>query len=237
MTVYIESRINDTYDIVLPDFRNTFHADRPNWERGRLENCHALMRPGMVVYDIGAEHGDFTTLYRQWVEPNGTVIPVEPAAHYWPYLRGTYEANGFVCPPHSWVALVGDKTSRGLLGHVEGSWPNEAYGEGIPDGGFLHLAQDAKSPHITIDHMATFIEPDAIVMDIEGAEGMALKGAIRTMEKHRPLVWVSFHEETAWNWYRIRWTDIERIAEEVEYDVIGLPHFGEGETFFLLAPR
>lgn len=237
MTVYVESRINDTYDIILPDFRKCFHADRPNWEKGRLESCRELMQPGMVVYDIGAEQGDFTTLYHQWVGNTGEVIPIEPAAWYWPFIKNTAEANGFPPPRYSYVGLVGDRVSRNARGDVADAWPNEAYGEGIPDGGFIHLAQDNKSPRTTIDALSNMVKPDAIVMDIEGAEFFALKGARLTLTQHRPLVWVSWHEETAWNWYKTKLDDILSLMATHSYDGLELPHWGEGEKFWVFEPR
>lgn len=236
MTVYTEALINNTYELVLPDFRKVFHADRPNWERGRLESCYELMKPGMTVFDIGAEHGDFTTLYHQWVGQEGKVIPVEPAAHYWEFIRMTFAANGFDKPQRSWVALVGDRPTRRLRGDVEG-WPNEAYGEGIPDGGFVHLAQDDRLPRTTIDAMSSFVHPNAIVIDIEGAEWHALVGAKQTMRNLRPLIWVSVHDDTMMNWYGKSMDDILTLCKQVDYFATELPHHGEGETFWLLQPR
>lgn len=236
MTVYTEARINDTYEVILPDFREIFHRARPLWEKGRLASCAELMTPGMVVYDIGAEHGDFTALYRKWVGDDGDVIPVEPAAHYWPFIMGTWEANRFPKPPQlSYVGLVGQVASR-TRGDHPGSWPEECFGEGIPDGGFLHLAHDKTSPRTTIDQLCRFVTPDAIVIDIEGAECHALLGGRKTLENHRPLVWVSVHEPTMLKWYGKTLDNILAYMKSMRYSVTELPHHGEGETFFLFTP-
>lgn len=237
MTNYVPALINDTYEIVLPDFRATFHADRPKWEKGRLESCAELMEPGMVVYDIGAEHGDFTCLYRQWVGDTGDVIPIEPAAHYWPYIRGTWEANGFSTPPQmSFVGLV-DQEPRRPLPVYHDRWPSEADGEGVPDGGFVHIHGDRNTPRITIDVLAEHVRPDVVVMDIEGAELLALRGAERTLIDVKPAVYVSWHHIPADDWYHYNRDDMDAYMASMGYGVDVLPHHGEGEEFLLYLPR
>lgn len=236
---YSPGRINDAYDIVLPDFRVSFHADRPRWEKGRLEHCAELMEPGMVVYDIGAEHGDFTSLYRKWVDPGGDVCPIEPAAHYWPFIRETWDANGFQAAPRlCYVGLIGD-IQRGKRADSSYSWPSEAYGEGIPDGGFLHLAHDKKSPRTTIDHLALTYGPvpDAIVMDIEGSEWNAVRGAEGTLIQHKPLLWISVHPTPLAEWYHKTVEDLLGLLGQLGYQTEWLPHFGEGEDFLYAFPR
>src|SRR5688572_22118125 len=99
VSVYTECKLNGRYPLIVPDFRAAFWNDRPNWEIGRMESCAELMKPGMVVFDLGAEHGDMTSAYKSWVGPEGDVIPVEPAAHYWEFIRKTWEANRFNRPP------------------------------------------------------------------------------------------------------------------------------------------
>ncbi len=37
--------------------------------------------------------------------------------------------------------------------------------------------------------------PDAITIDVEGAEMVVLDSAIQTLDRHRPLVWVSVHAD------------------------------------------
>lgn len=246
MTQYVPALINDTYEIILPDFREEFHRLRPAWEKGRLESCAELMKPGMVVYDIGAEHGDFTALYRKWVDgDDGDVVPIEPAAHYWPFIKGTWEANGFTEPPvMHFVGLVGDDdVGDRPLGDY--SWPIEADGEGIPDGGFVHLAHNPRFDQTTITDMAIHESPDAIVIDIEGAEWNALVSAQWTLEKVRPIVWVSMHDigdGAGWNgplldWYHKTPDDIHNLMKDFGYSAEELPYNGEGEHFWLYTPQ
>lgn len=241
MTKYVDAVINETYDIVLPDFRRDFHHDRPNWERGRLEVCAEFMKPGFTVYDVGAEHGDFTTLYRKWVGEEGMVIPIEPADHYWPFIRETHKANGFSnAPTIMYTGLASFAKSRNFVDGLNlglKGWCKQSEAEGKPDGGFVHLAQDRDTPRCTLDTIAMFAEtPDAIVIDVEGAELRVLEGTERILAQKRPLVWVSWHQETAWNWYKTTLDEMHDFMLQFGYSADKLPHHGEGEDFWFYQP-
>lgn len=243
MIEYVLSRINDTYPIVLPDFRHTFHAERPWWERGRLDSCAELMTPGMTVFDIGAEHGDFTALYKQWVGPTGDVIPIEPANHYWQFIRDTWSMNELTPQPSmSFVGLVG-ATEHGDR-PLDDGWPYESELPGTPDGGFVHLRHSPDFNRTCIDMLACYERPDAIVIDIEGAEFDALSGAGHVLSEIRPLVWVSVHDVgdgLDWPgplkaWYGKTPDDIHALMDGYGYTAELLPSHGEGESFWLYRP-
>lgn len=237
--------INDTWPVVLTPDRFDFHAPRPGWEHERLVSCAELMTPGMTVYDLGAESGDFTALYRSWVGDTGKVVAVEPSPPYWPSIRQTWEANDFGPPPAWFSGFVSDVTDlhpeRDELAAArvdDGTgWPQSSNGEVIPDFGFRHLCQQADStPQITIDDLAARMgAPDAIVMDIEGSEFRALTGATRTLTDHRPLVWVSIHPEPLAVWYGKAPVDIHLLMRDHGYrgDFLGLCT----EELWLYTPR
>ncbi len=104
-------RINDRWELMLLPHRITFHRDRHQWEAGRLAHCAERMTPGMVIYDVGAECGDFTALYRTWVGSAGAVVPVEPQPAYWPAIRAHWEANGGGAPEAWFPGFAGEATT------------------------------------------------------------------------------------------------------------------------------
>jgi len=170
------------------------HAERPDWERGRLESVRERLTPGMRVWDIGAEHGDFTALYRLW---GADVIPVEPSPPYWSCIRRTYEANRFDPPPAWFDGFAADVTMRGIGDYGENGWPPYSLAPVIPDYGFRHLAQDQDTARITVDDLAALTgSPDALMIDVEGAEHAVLTGARSVLAAGNVLVWVSVHEPT-----------------------------------------
>lgn len=234
MTRFARGLINDRWPLVLPDFRVDFHAARPKWETGRLADCADLLGPGMVVYDIGAEHGDFTALYHTWVGPS--VVPIEPAPAYWPCLRGTYEANGMPPPPLWFRGFAASVDNHHLHDHGAHNWPRCSRGAVAADPGFLHLAHHAdRVPSVTVDALADLLAPDALMIDVEGAEWHVLAGAARTLAARPLLVWVSVHEPTMDAWYHRTLADIADLMGGLGYEGTELSHHGEGETFWRFA--
>lgn len=223
--------ICDLWKLWLPDFRVAFHHERPDWERGRLESVHERLKPGMRVFDIGAEHGDFSALYRSW---GADVVLVEPSPPYWPCIRRTFEANGFD-PPSAWFNGFAADTTRwrsGDFGRV--GWPWCSEGPVVADYGFRHLAQDGETPRITIDDLADLAgAPDALMIDVEGAEWHVLSGARKVLAAGNVLVWVSVHEATMGDWYGRTPLALGAIMADLGYFATALPSHGEAEDFWL----
>jgi FkbM family methyltransferase len=223
--------ICDLWKLWLPDFRVEFHAARKDWERGRLESVHERLKPGMRVWDVGSEHGDFSALYRSW---GADVVLVEPSPPYWPCARRTFEANGFD-PPSAWFNGFAADTTRWRSGDFgRDGWPWCSEGPVVADYGFRHLAQDLETPRITVDALADLTAPpDALMIDVEGAEHAVLSGARRVLASGDALVWVSVHEPTMLDWYGRTLDNLHALMASVGYAGELLPSHGEAETFWL----
>lgn len=226
--------ICERWPLVMPDFRVTFHAERPKWEVGRLEHMADRVKPGMVVYDVGAEQGDFTALYRSW---GAEVIPVEPMPAMWPCLRRTWEANGFEPPTFWFSGFAADFCRDAERGMKDGDWPPESDGEVVADPGFRHLAQQAHLyPCVTLDELSNHAPtPDVLTIDVEGAEWHVMAGCRQILRDRDLLVYVSVHPPTMHNWYDRTPDDLHALMRESGYEGEQLPHHGEGEEFWFYA--
>ncbi len=247
MTEFADGFINGLYPLRMPVHRVEFHAEKPWWESSRLASCAARMMPGMVVYDIGAEHGDFTALYAKWVGPEGTVVPFEPSPPYWPCIRETYEANELPPPSYWWAGFAGPVTQRPATVTIDDradrGWPGCAWGANSDTdiGRFRHLAQQmVETPTTRIDQFAVRHEcwPDAVVIDVEGAEYEVLNGMTGLfLNGVWPLVYVSVHDVGAWSplsgWYNRTAEDLDDLMHEYGYGRTELTKLGEGERFYL----
>lgn len=224
--------LNERWLLVMPEERVRFWADRPHWEVGRMTHMAERLEPGMVVYDVGAEHGDMSAFYAQHT---GSVVLVEPSAPYWPCMRAIFEANALP-PPKAWFAgFAADTTHRIGADYGEG-WPPMAEGRVRIDPGFQHLAQGEHISRIRIDDLARLAGlPDVIVLDIEGAEYHALSGALDCLRYKPVLVYVSVHDipgsDPLGTWYGKTAADIDDLMASVGYVGTELPAFGEGERF------
>ncbi len=145
------------------------------------------VRPGSVVWDVGANAGFYTLAFSRLVGPTGRVVAIEPLAenvdHLLRHVRLNRADNVQVVQ-----AAVADRT--GLAGFaVEAS---NAMG---------HLTSRASEylvPTLTADDLLAQLPgpgPDLIKIDIEGAEAAFLAGADRLLRHRAPELLVALHGE------------------------------------------
>lgn len=234
-------RINNRWDVQVLPHRYAWHTARESWEADRLSSCAVRIEPGMTVWDVGAEEGDFTSLYRQWVGDKGRIVAVEPSPGYWPAIRATWEANGYPEVPGWFAGFMSDVTAEPTKKSDdawsreagEDGWPKSSTWDISPDYGFRHLAPHADIiPQITICDLAErFGVPDGIILDIEGAEHRALKGGLDLFAEHDVNVWASLHPVPLQEWYHADTAMIHEMMRSVGYraDYLGF----ESEQFWL----
>ena len=187
--------VNSRWELILPDHIAEWDAIT-GWEFPRFASMEEHLRQGMTLFDVGTEHGWISAVYASFVGADNMVL-VEPTPEFWQNIRLTWLHNDLPMPRASLVALLGADGSPPEL--LTGAWPAPAYVEGeCPAGGYRYLHEPghvASTAVSTVDLVATDIRPDAITIDVEGAELEVLHGAERTLRNLRPLVWVSVHPD------------------------------------------
>jgi FkbM family methyltransferase len=153
------------------------------YERGLQETFVRTVRPGHVVYDVGANAGFFTLLASKLAGDTGKVVAVEPLARNLGLIREHMRLNG-TRNVQVIEAALGDVTGEARF-HT--AWS--------PSMGSLDDEGDIAVKVTTLDALvaAGAPRPDVIKMDIEGAESRALLGARATLESCRPVVFLSTH--------------------------------------------
>jgi FkbM family methyltransferase len=128
------------------------------------------LRPGALVFDLGAHQGVGAMLLAVECAPGGSVISVEGSLHNVLMARKNAEINQ-IESIHAIHAVVGDKHGGELLfsstlnGHVQ----NNGGGERVPQ--------------VSIDGLAAqYGKPSLIFVDVEGYECQVLAGAHKVME-------------------------------------------------------
>jgi FkbM family methyltransferase len=141
------------------------------------------VRPGSVFWDVGANVGFYSLLASKLVG-SGKVFAFEPVPRNLAYLREHLALNR-VANVQVLSIAVSDKNGSshfkteetGFMGHLSG------------EGGIT-------VPTATLDSLVddgAVIPPDYVKMDIEGAELMALRGANRTFQRFRPVLFLATH--------------------------------------------
>lgn len=224
----MKTLINGRWPLILPKHR----ADRPQWpwwEATRLAAMRHFIRENDVVFDIGAEEGDFPALFASW---GAQVVMFEPNPKVWPNIKYIFDENGL--KPRACVAAFAGEddywpsdselfSGADQLDIRNGSvefkksdgWPDCADGELIGDHGFMNLSERPDIPRVRIDSVG--IVPQVITIDTEGSELRVLRGAEETLTKHRPIVFVSVHGEFMFEQYEDQEEDLHKFMKDRGY--------------------
>lgn len=186
-------RFASGHEVDVLDHRATVH----NFERWEAPFVRALMtslRSDDVVYDIGAENGEFAALVASKVGGQNVHL-FEPSPTAWPNLRALWEMNGLAPPGGCFHGFVADVT-RGDWSI--GGWPKASIrGEVTTETCFACFYERPDIPAITLADYATdpLTEPPTVLMvDVEGAEGLVLS-TLGRMPVYPRLVFVSVHSQ------------------------------------------
>ncbi len=153
------------------------------------------LKPGQILFDIGANVGYYTILGSRLVGPGGVVVAIEPAVRNLSFLYRHLEIN-HVSNVNIIAAACSDENTfarfssgeNGATGHLT----NEA---GV---GSQANREDTFVSTITIDSVVQKVgfAPDVIKIDVEGAELSVLKGAHATLLASRPVIFLSVHSNS-----------------------------------------
>lgn len=154
------------------------------WEPEETAALRDRLRPGDVVYDIGANVGYFTLLAAQLVGPEGHVYAFEPNAEVLTKLRHHVQLNGLDNVTILNCALA-DRDGRAEFHAVRGanSGRSSLRREVDPDA----------TTEVELCRLDTLVTeqglrpPDLVKMDIEGAECLALRGMSETIVRQERL--------------------------------------------------
>lgn len=155
------------------------------YEHDKQRAIERLVRPGMVMFDVGANVGFYTLAFSRLVGEEGRVYAFEPDAGNVVRLRRHVSLNNLanitvvqtavsVC-----TELVGfTSCGSGETGHIGG--------------------KDYLVSAISLDEVvasSTVSEPDFIKMDVEGAEAFVLEGARTLLSAGRAVWLIALHGE------------------------------------------
>jgi len=158
------------------------------YEPHLTRRLRALLGPGAVFVDIGANIGFFTLLAAARVGPKGRVHAFEARADNLALLRRSVEDNGFTNVEVHQCA-VSDRAGS-LAFFASGTWYSNGRIVGDDEPGSERLP---RVPAVTLDEaLAEAPRVDVVKMDIEGAEARALAGMRRLLQRHRPVLLTEF---------------------------------------------
>lgn len=172
------------------------------WEACRFRSMHRHLVYGDTFFDIGTEHGSISTVIaREFVGAENMVL-FEPSSEFWPNIAKHWNFNGLAKPLGFWDGFVGEVSSPDI--YLSTDWPGGSDDMRLPetDGmAYRHLARPGEIQTISLDDYTKIsgVCPNAINIDVEGAEMLVLKGSTKllTSSDNDSLkwVWVSIHPD------------------------------------------
>jgi FkbM family methyltransferase len=178
------------------------------------------VRPGHVVYDVGANVGFFSVLAARLVGPRGKVYAFEPVPDNATLAVENARRNDF-----GNVEVIGKAVDR-ASGRAQIALARYAGGSMLstvgrpPDDTGTTLAVEA----VSLDDFV-FRDgappPDVVKVDVEGAELGVLEGMRRLLREHRPVVLYEVDDEDA-AVARRKYDACARLLEDAGYEVAPL---------------
>jgi FkbM family methyltransferase len=158
-------------------------ASEPDLQRAFEQH----VRPGDVVYDIGANVGFFALLGARLATPTGHVYAFEPMDANVRSLRRNLELNDV---RHADIVQAAVSDSQGRLRMSRGY--NQATGHLAEVGDdLLEVTTTTVDAFVAAGHR----RPSVVKIDVEGAEDRVLEGMRATLSDHRPVVLCELHYE------------------------------------------
>jgi len=165
------------------------------FEHDVIDFLSHYLKPGMIVFDVGANIGVYSLLSAKYVGEHGAVHAFEPTPETFARLRTNVKLNKF-----TWVHLnqlaVAEKTGTSTLNLYEQNamnslarqdWVGKSLGQTVVE--TISLNEYVKAKGLT--------RIDLLKVDVEGAELAVLKGARHLLDgSNSPVVLCEFADKT-----------------------------------------
>ena len=159
------------------------------FDRETIRVYSSIVEPGMTVLDIGANIGAHALHLAKLVGPGGKVIAFEPTQWAYGKLCANLALNEALATRVVAVqAFLAEDAGDGEIGRIHASWPLDAEdvhpklrGRRMPTKGAMTTTLDG----FLKDHDGTI---GFIKIDVDGYECRVLRGAMKTLRRHRPVL-------------------------------------------------
>ena len=190
------------------------------------------LRPGDVLYDVGANVGFFTLIGGRVVGPSGHVYAFEPVPENADRIRGNARLNGFA---HVSVVekAVSDQEGEGeliLTEHPGGATLAKADVETPPDAVTATTVDLISIDEWRDQHRVR--GPDLVKIDVEGAEMNVIRGMVETIQRYRPVLLYEIDGGTEEGFEKRR-RDVAQFVRRLGYDLACLAPSYTGSNWYV----
>ena len=170
------------------------------------------VKPGMCIYDVGANIGYMSLLFSKILDERGKVFAFEALPENIRRLEENIQCNAFGKLIHVIPAAIVEKSGlTEFYQHASG-----AMGKAVGSAG----RQEAYQNTITVQALSlddfVFVKkqakPNLVKMDIEGGEALALQGMQKLLGKVKPILFIEIHGDVAG---QIAWKILKKFAYQI----------------------
>jgi FkbM family methyltransferase len=161
------------------------------FERPTVAAFDKLVRPGSVIFDIGANVGAHTLQLAKRAAPNGRVFAFEPADFAFEKLRKNLALNPdlekLTC---AYQILLSCENAPLPKPEIYASWPLRGRGQVHAK----HRGRLVPTRKAAVDTLDNFVKRerierlDLIKIDVDGHESQVLAGGVQTLTRFRPVL-------------------------------------------------
>ncbi len=176
------------------------------------EAVRNILKPGMVAVDIGANIGYFTLLAASIVGPAGRVYAFEPNPSNCALIQLSAEVNHFEHVELFPFALA-DKPRMVILNS------SASTGSTRPLAGIEEFATSTVLRAVSLDATLPAVQRlDVLKIDIDGGEGLAMRGAANTIRRHKPAIFTEFSPGALQNFSSVTGPEYLKYLLDFGYD-------------------
>jgi FkbM family methyltransferase len=217
---FVDQLVNGIWTVRLPKFLAEYHSWWDVWEKETHLSMREHLKPGMLLYDIGAFDGWQSAMFSQMVGGAENMALIEPVKEMWSNTKATWDENKLGPPRLSFIGFAGDYNTDQAVVDVR-QWPTE------PDYSLIMKAIKFKLMHEHKDSTACLMVdklvdatgmPAALHIDVEGAGLKVLKGAEQTLREAKPLVWIALHPNFMRERFNTEPVELHKFMDEVGYN-------------------
>ena len=163
------------------------------------------VKPGMTLLDVGAHVGIHALYMAKLLKSAGKVYAFEA----WPQNFENLEANLKANPQLASRLVLVPRAVGNHCGQIR-------FSEGATDGTH-HIASDEPGVEVSMTTLDAFVsshqlKPSVILIDVEGAEGAVLEGAVAMLKESRPQLIIEWHGQR-------RRDEVSRFLSDLGYEV------------------
>ena len=158
------------------------------YESKQVKCCLQYLNRNKDVIDIGANIGFYSILFAQEIDKR--VLSVEPTQNALRRLRQNIKLNNVESKVEIFEGVVSDHNGTLKIKSVVGKEEYSTIGNPLHKSIGQQQILEEEVVCITLDDLVEKyqLNPGFIKMDVEGAEMLVFKGAMKTLNKYRPII-------------------------------------------------